>query len=264
MPEGNEIHRFAQRHAAALAGGRVSVDSPNGAFPDTEALHGRKLARVEAHGKHLGYVFGPDTILHIHLGMYGDFWEGAMPLPPEKGALRLRLWNKSNWVELRGATDCSIFDAKKWQALLDRLGPDPLREESDPEPGFAVIARRNTPIGQLLMDQSVFSGIGNIYRAELLFRAGLHPRRPGREVPRKTLASLWKDARKLMPQGMVDRRIVTTQPRDRRHKRGPAQDDEIHYVYRRQGKPCRRCGTKIEKEEMAGRTVYWCPTCQKR
>ncbi len=301
MPEGNEIHRFAERHAAALAGGRVSADSPNGAFPDAEVLDGRKLQAVEAYGKHLGYVFGRDTILHVHLGMYGDFKDGQMPLPPEKGALRLRLWNRLNWVELRGATDCSIFDAKKWQALLARLGPDPLRAESDPEPGFAIIARRNTPIGQLLMDQSVFAGIGNIYRAELLFRAGLHPRTPGREVPRKIVAGLWKDACTLMPQGMIDRRIVTTLAKDRPrkrgeatdsdralkreatmdktsprkrgtakadqagpHQRGQAQDDEIHYVYRRHGKPCFRCGTKIEKEEMAGRTVYWCPACQKR
>jgi endonuclease-8 len=288
MPEGNEIHRFAERHAAALAGRRVSADSPNGAFPDAELLHGRKLRAVEAYGKHLGYIFGRDTILHIHLGMYGDFKDGQMPLPPEKGALRLRLWNKFHWVELRGATDCSIFDAEKWQALLGRLGPDPLRPESDPEPGFAVIARRNTPIGQLLMDQSVFAGIGNIYRAELLFRAGLHPRTPGREVPRKAVAAIWKDACRLMPQGMEDRRIVTTLARDRAkaragatdeprapkraaqtsqpgaHSRRAVHDEAIHYVYRRHGKPCLRCGTKIEKEEMAGRTVYWCPACQRR
>jgi endonuclease-8 len=262
MPEGNEIHRFAERHAAVFAGKRVSVDSPNGAFPDAEILNGRKLQAVEAYGKHLGYVFGRHLILHIHLGMYGDFWEGKIPLPPEKGALRLRIWTRTDWIELRGATDCSIFDAKKWQALLARIGPDPLRSDADPGPAFEVIERRNTPIGQLLMDQSIFSGIGNIYRAELLFRAGLHPRKPGREVARTALQGIWREARTLMPKGMEDRRIVTTMPKDRPTRRGAPQDDEVHYVYRRHGKPCFRCGTKIEREDMAGRTVYWCPCCQ--
>jgi len=147
MPEGNEIHRFAERHAKAFAGKRVYVDSPNGGFPDAKVLNGRTLRSVEAVGKHLGYVFGPDLILHVHLGMYGDFWEGKMPLPPEKGALRLRIYTKMDWIELRGGMDTTIFSAAKWEKLLDRLGPDPLREDSDPEEAFRVIERRNTPIG---------------------------------------------------------------------------------------------------------------------
>jgi endonuclease-8 len=263
VPEGNEIHRFAERHAAALAGKRLRVDSPNGAFPDAEILDGRTLKSVEAVGKHLGYVFGRDLIVHVHLGMYGDFWEGQMPLPLEKGALRLRMWSKTDWVELRGATDCSIFDEEKWQALLARLGPDPLREESDPAPAFAVIEKRATPIGLLLMDQTIFSGIGNIFRAELLYRARINPMRPGKEVGRETLKKIWREAKTLMRAAMDDRRIVTTRATDRPHPRGAVQDQEVHYVYRRHGKPCFVCGATIKKQEMGGRTVYWCPECQK-
>jgi endonuclease VIII len=263
MPEGNEIHRFAERHAAALAGKRLHVDSPNGAFPDAEILDGRTLKSVEAYGKHLGYVFGKDLIVHVHLGMYGDFWEGQMPLPPEKGALRLRMWTKENWIELRGATDCSIFDEKKWNLLLARLGADPLRGDADPAPAFAVIEKRNTAIGVLLMDQTIFAGIGNIFRAELLYRARINPMRPGKTVERAALRSIWADAKKLMPAAMIDRRIVTTRPKDRPHKRGAVEDQEVHYVYRRQGKPCFVCGATIKKQDMGGRTVYWCPDCQK-
>ena len=91
MPEGNEVHRFAERQAAAFAGKKVHSDSPNGAFPDAKIVNGRVLRSVEAVGKHLGYVFGHDLIVHVHLGMYGDFWEGKMPLPAEKGALRWRM-----------------------------------------------------------------------------------------------------------------------------------------------------------------------------
>lgn len=263
MPEGNEIHRFAERHAAAFAGKRVRVDSPNGAFPDAEILDGRTLRSVEAVGKHLGYVFGRDLIVHIHLGMYGDFWEGKMPLPAEKGALRLRIWTKADWIELRGATDCSIFDDAKWKLLLARLGPDPLREDANPTTAFAMIEKRNTPIGLLLMDQSVIAGIGNIFRAELLYRAGTNPDRPGKEVGLPALRGIWKDARALMKMAMDDRRIVTTKSKDRPHRWGPVLDDEVHYVYRRHGKPCYVCGATIERKDMGGRTVYWCPVCQK-
>lgn len=262
MPEGNEIHRFAERHAAAFAGKRVKVDSPNGGFPDADVLNGRTLKSVEAYGKHLGYVFGRDLILHVHLGMYGDFWEGDMPLPEEKGALRLRMWTAKNWIELRGAMDSSIYDAKKWEKLIARIGPDPLREEADPESAFALIAKSKAPIGLLLMDQSVIGGIGNIFRAELLFRARINPMRPGKEVTAKEIKGIWNEAKALMRTAMDDRRIVTTLPKHRPHKRGRAQDDEVHYAYQRKGKNCFICDITIESRTLAGRTAYWCPGCQ--
>jgi len=263
MPEGNKIHRFAERHAAAFAGGKVRSDSPNGAFPDAAVLDGRVLKQVEAVGKHLGYVFGRDLIVHVHLGMFGDFWEGTMPLPAEKGALRWRLWTKKDWLELRGATDCRIFDAAQWKALRERLGADPLREDADPKAAFARIETSKTVIGQLLMDQRVFAGIGNVFRAELLYRARTSPFRAGKDVELAALQSIWKDAKALMLAAMDDRRIVTTKAKDRPHPKGVAEDDEVHYVYRRQGKPCWVCGATIKRAEMGGRTVYWCPECQK-
>ncbi len=263
MPEGNEVHRFAERHAKAFAGKTVHVDSPNGRFSDAAMLDGRKLKRVDVIGKHLGYVFGKDLTLHVHLGRFGDFTEGRLPLPEVKGVLRFRMWTTKDFLELRGATDVSVYSDEKWQSLLGRLGPDPLRKGDDPTPAFAVIRERKTPIGALLMDQSVMAGIGNIYRAELLYRARINPHRPGNEVDEKALKAIWKDAVALMPDGMVDRRIVTTRPKDRPHNKGSAEDSEVHYVYHRTGKPCWLCGTKIERGEMAGRTVYWCPECQK-
>ena len=262
MPEGNEVHRFAELHAKTFAGKIVHLDSPNGRFKDAHVLDGRKLKKVEAFGKHLGYVFGKDLTLHVHLGRFGDFTEGRMPLPEVKGVLRMRMWTAKDWLELRGATDISIYSDEKWASLMARLGPDPLREGSDPAPAFAVIAERKTPIGALLMDQSIMAGIGNIYRAELLYRTRINPYRPGNEVDLKSLKAIWKDAVALMPDGMVDRRIVTTRVKDRAHKQGPADRSEVHYVYRRHGKPCLVCGTEIKRKDMAGRTVYWCPECQ--
>jgi endonuclease VIII len=159
--------------------------------------------------------------------------------------------------------DTTIFSGEKWRALLARLGPDPLQKDSDPANALTVIEKRGTPIGLLLMDQSVIAGIGNIFRAELLYRARISPFRAGKEVGRTAVKSIWRDAKTLMPAAMEDRRIVTTRAKDRPHRRGTAEDSEVHYVYRRQGKPCFVCGATIKRADMGGRTVYWCPVCQK-
>lgn len=292
MPEGNEIHRWAARHQAAFAGRPVRVDGPQGRFTDADILDGRKLERVHALGKHLGYDFGKDRILHVHLGLQGDFTEGSGALPPIKGALRLRMWNAAAikkppvpgeskrhawyseddgtghldpeqvaWVELRGPMDCSIYSQEKWDQLVNRLGPDPLNGDS-PDKMIAKVRKSRKSIGELLMDQTLFAGVGNIFRAELLYRARLSPFRPGKDVEEEKLRSIWKDAVALMPAAMIDRRIVTTKPADRPHKRGKALKEEAHYVYRRNGLPCFICETVIKKQEVAGRNLFWCPTCQ--
>ena len=93
MPEGNEIHRWAERHAAAFVGKPVMVDGPQGRFVDSDVVSGRRLLRVMAVGKHLGYDFGRDRILHVHLGLQGDFTEGSGAMPAVKGALQLRMWS---------------------------------------------------------------------------------------------------------------------------------------------------------------------------
>ena len=159
-------------------------------------------------GKHLGYDFGSvkgqRQIVHVHMGLYGDFAEGQGKLPEPRGALRMRIWTRTDWLELRGPTDCNVWDETKWASLLARLGPDPLNKD---KPGKMIerIGTRKTPIGALLMDQSIVSGVGNIYRAELLFRARVSPFRAGRDVPEPVLKAIWKDACALMPSGMVDR-----------------------------------------------------------
>jgi endonuclease-8 len=293
MPEGNEIHRWAARHEAAFGGRPVRVDGPQGRFTESAVLDGRKLLGVRAVGKHLGYDFGKDRVLHIHLGLQGDFTEGSGPLPAVRGALRLRMWNAAAvrkpvvegesrrhawysdddgtndfpaaevaWVELRGPMDCTVYTEEMWQTLLRRLGPDPLNGDA-PDRALAKIAKSKKPIGALLMEQDVIAGVGNIYRAELLYRARQSPFTAGANVAPQVLAKIWKDAAPLMRAGMVDRRIVTTLAKDRPHKKGPVLKEEAHYVYRRNGQPCWVCGTKVMKMEgFAGRNLFWCPVCQ--
>src|SRR5580704_14183941 len=187
MPEGNEIYLYAQRHREMFVGKTICVEAPNGRFTDAALLTGRRLRAVLAHGKHLGYDFGRDRKLHIHLGRFGDFTEGKMPFPEVRGILRMRWSTATDWLELRGATDVSVYSDAQWQAVEARLGPDPLAPAADPSPAIAYIRKANTPIAALLMDQAVFAGIGNIYRAELLYRARQNPFARGKDVPEKIL-----------------------------------------------------------------------------
>ncbi len=225
-------------------------------------MNRRKLRHVDAYGKHLFYDFGRNRQLHIHLGLYGKFREGEMPFPEPKGALRIRISTAKYWLELRGPTACDVLDQKERAKLVERIGPDPLRADADAGVAIQRIRKSRAPIGALLMDQSVIAGIGNIYRAELLYRARLHPFHAGSTVSEERLAGLWRDAEALMRAGMVDRRIVTTRANDRPHKRGKAHRGETHYVYRRRGLPCFVCGSEIEMKEFVGRKLYWCPVCQ--
>ena len=103
MPEGNEIHRWAARHQAAFGGRPVRVDGPQGRFTDADVIDGRKLERVLAVGKHLGYDFGKDRILHVHLGLQGDFTEGSGPLPAGQRRAAPAHVERSGGEEARGA-----------------------------------------------------------------------------------------------------------------------------------------------------------------
>jgi len=251
VPEGHTVHRAARLQRELLAGSALAVDSPQGRFAEEAALlDGQRLESIEAYGKHLFYAFESGVYLHVHLGLFGKFRMGAGRAPEPRGAVRVRFQSERGWVTLSGPTACEILDASGRRSILARIGPDPLRPTDRPARAFARIAKSSTPIGALLMDQSVIAGIGNVYRAELLFRAGIAPQVPGRAVPRTALLELWRDARALLRAGERTGRIVTFRPRER------------HYVYNRTGKPCRTCATPIVSATMAARTVYWCPGCQ--
>jgi endonuclease-8 len=111
------------------------------------------------------------------------------------------------------------------------------------------------------MQQEVLSGIGNVYRAEVLFRHRISPFREGREITRNEWDAIWADLVVLLRAGVRAGRIVTTLPADR-PRRGRARREDSFYVYRRTGLPCRICGTEIHTQVMAARNLFWCPTCQ--
>ncbi|MGH8894860.1 MAG: zinc finger domain-containing protein, partial [Actinomycetes bacterium] len=142
-----------------------------------------------------------------------------------------------------------------------RLGPDPLRRRPAADLAWARLSRSRVPVGQLLMDQAVVAGVGNVYRAEVLFRARLSPYRPGHSVGRAQFDLLWADLVALMKIGLRAGRIVTTRPADR-SRGGRVRPEDAHYVYRRTGLPCRVCGTPVAAAVMDARNLFWCPSCQ--
>jgi endonuclease-8 len=196
------------------------------------------------------------------LGLFGRIRRAAGTTPDVRGAVRLLLRNETAWSTLNGATICELLDDDGRRRVLARLGPDPLRAASRPAKAYARIARSAAPVGILVMDQSVIAGIGNVYRAEFLFRAGIAPQRAGSTVEPAEFATLWRDARRLMRDGVTQQRMITTRPADRPHPAGKVRYNERFYVYHRTGKPCFICGTPVRSATLATRTAYWCPTCQ--
>lgn len=178
--------------------------------------------------------------------------------PAPRGAVRARLLASHGVADLTGPAACEVITPAEKQAVHRRLGPDPLREDGDREVFVAGVRRRSRAIGELLMDQSVIAGVGNIYRAEALYRARVHPWRLGKSVSPAKLRAIWQDLTVLMADGVATGRIVTTDVADR--------DDEEDrwYVYHRTGLPCLRCGAKVNEATMAGRRVFWCPREQRR
>ena len=267
MPEGHTIHRLARDQSITLAGQRLNVSSPQGRF-DTGAqmLDGRLLRSIDACGKHLFYQFDqPDSgpILHVHLGLFGKYRvykRSADALPEVRGATRVRFVAENHVIDLNGPNQCDVIEPHEMQAILDRLGPDPLREDADPKRAWDRINRSRTGIGQLIMDQSVIAGIGNIYRTELLFRARLSPHLPARELGRPAFNRLWKDAVKLLNIGVKYNRIITVDLEKLSKPPTKLRYGEQTLIFNKT--TCPVCNGTITRFEISKRRAFCCPQCQ--
>lgn len=258
MPEGDTIHRVADRLRPALAGQRLErFEAPRAVGPRPRA--GTEVAAVEARGKHLLIRFAGGITLHTHLRMTGTWhlyrsgqrWR----LPPylARAVVAVPGWEavcfKAPVVELYREPPAGLPHP------LDHLGPDLCREDADLDEVLRRVAARadeRTEIGPLLLDQQVAAGIGNVFKSEVLWACGVSPF--------ALVADLDDDTR---------RRLVTTAARQlRANVRLPGSRTTVPggglAVYDRRGRPCRRCGTPIRSRKQGEdpRVTYWCPTCQ--
>jgi endonuclease VIII len=242
VPEGHTIHHCAQVHRELFAGQRLAVSSPQGRFPDAALVDGAVLVGTEAWGKHLFHEYEGERFVHVHLGIYGTFTRHDLPPPEPRPTCRMRLVGEAAAVDLVGPTRCELLDAGGRDAVVARLGPDPLRDDADPDRAWDALRKRRTPIAQVLLDQKVMAGVGNVYRAEALFTHGIDPLRPANKLTREEFDGLWQTLVELLRKGVLEQRIS-----ERR-------------IYRQEH--CGECGTPVRRWDLAGRWAYACPTCQ--
>lgn len=278
MPEGHVIHRLADEFTRIFGTQRLHITSPQGRFAtEAELVDGSRLERAEAFGKHLFLHFdaaSDEHIIYIHLGLIGHLrFEDR-----EKvwGQIRLRIETLDDdgssedttnlAANLRGPQWCRLITDEEYAIAVGKIGEDPIRDDANPRQVWAKIQRSKRSIGSLLMDQKLFAGVGNIYRAEVLFRHQQSPFTPGNAIDRSVFFAMWEDLVVLMRQGVVDGEINTVRDEhtpEVMHR--PARDDEHGgevYVYRRAGDDCYVCGSDIAMKAYEGRNLFWCPTCQ--
>ena len=257
MPEGHTIHRAARDHNSLLAGQKLTVLSPQGRFTDgASQLTGRICINVEAFGKHLLYRFQNKLALHIHLGLFGRIRKQRLPLEDPNGTVRIRMTCKTHFIDINGPTICEVLDQSAVNVLINRIGPDVLRPDANPEISFQKIQRSALPIGRLIMDQSVMAGIGNIYRTEILWRQAIHPEIPGKAISRHTFDCIWADAAYLLAIGVKSNAIVTVDAQLFSKKRS----GEKYNIFGTAS--CPKCNGEVRRLEINKRRAFVCDTCQ--
>lgn len=276
MPEGHTLHRLAGELTEAYAGRAPSVTSPQGRFAEGAALlDGHLVERGSAWGKLLFLHFAGERVLYVHLGLIGTLTiaavQGEHP-PPVTGVVRLRLLDDRTVADLRGPMACEALTPEEAEVLVARQGPDPLRVESDPDEAWAKIHASRRTIAELLMDQTVLAGVGNIYRCEVLWRLRIKPSLPGERIKAATWQAIWDDLSELMPWGVRTGRIITRDEVLQDVADALAAGEDLRTVdvprdfsvYQRNGEPCLRCGSHVRHKVVAGRNMFWCGNCQRR
>ncbi|MBA3327144.1 MAG: Fpg/Nei family DNA glycosylase [Solirubrobacterales bacterium] len=257
MPEGDTIHHAARRIRPIVEGRVPEIDTPHprlGGDRWAGRLAGREVAAVDAHGKHLFLRFDGGLAIHSHLRMTGS-WRTYRPGQPWRRARR-RAWlvlrtEGGEVVQFDGPVLELLTESRtRFDRRLAQLGPDILAPSFD-EHGFLRRLREDDPtrpIGDALLDQRTVAGIGNLWKAEGCFAAGLDPWRPtGRVSDEEALAV-----------------VHATRPRMQQSAREGMQD-RLKLIYGRAGRPCPRCGEPIAQAGQGddNRTTFWCEGCQR-
>lgn len=271
MPEGPEIRRVADRL------GKVLVDVPLTqvwfAFPELESMAGRlaksRVTTVDCWGKALLITFADGHVLYSHNQLYGVWRVHRRGRSPTTGrVLRARLVAGDHTASLYSASDISLWtsDTLRQQPFLARLGPDLLTHDVTAED---IVARLSEPrfagrgLGGLLLDQGFYAGIGNYLRSEILFYAGLAPRKRPKTLSEAQREKLADCILKTIHQAYREAG-VTNRPtwRKRLQRAGKCRSQWRFAVFNRDNQSCHACGDLILRETIASRRLYRCPTCQ--
>lgn len=255
MPEGDSVARAADRIRPVLAGQvlREVGGTASAVRRHAVRLRNRRVQAVRTLGKHLVIDVQGGWSVHVHLGMSGSWIvRKAGPVP---GRARLVLGTDRGTATCLDAPTVEVDRTAAIDASLGELGPDVLADDFDPTVVAGRVASTDRPVADVLLDQRVMAGVGNEYKAELLFRLGWHPLRPSSTLGQDD----WERAAALAAR-LVGANVGSP-TRSTTGDRAPGRET---WVYGRTGKPCRRCATAIEQAWLGSpaRVTYWCPTCQ--
>ncbi len=263
MAEGHSILRWARALRPLVGQPLVQVDLPKRWADRAAGLPGQHLREIQTHGKHLLLHLSEGLSLHCHAMMYGSWQFGtpAMKLRKPEKNVRLRLRTARHEAVFFNGPVVELLSAEELQAhkRLSALGPDILHPDFERAEAWERLRRaKERPIGDALLDQRIVAGIGNIFKSEGLFLAGLDPRVPVKLTSQSQVEQLWD---RLIPVMLENSRrsgpVVTLH---RSLRRG----GERYWAYRRTGRPCFRCNAMIEmvRQGELRRTTYFCSRCQ--
>jgi formamidopyrimidine-DNA glycosylase len=271
MPELPEVEFVARQLRADLVGRRIrraEVFWPRAiqwlAVPEFEAgLAGRVVTAIDRRGKYLLIYLDDGAVLLVHRRMSGNLRLAAPDEdePYVRVAITLDDGRRLLYTDPRKFGRLALARAEELPALFAALGPEPLDASFTVEALAARLAGRRGPIKAALLDQSVVSGLGNIYADEALFRAGLHPLRPAGSLDSAEVAALLAGIVGALRAGIEHGGTTFSRYRD---AYGESRMNRQHLqVYQRTGEPCHRCGTPIERIVVAQRGTHFCPSCQR-
>jgi len=272
MPEGPEIRLAADDVADAIAG--LETTRVWFAFPRLKRfqkqLTGQTVTAVDTRGKAMLTRFDNGLVIYSHNQLYGK-WVVAKrgQVPDSNRQLRLAIHNASHSAMLYSASDIAVLKQEKLgdHPFLKRIGPDLLSEKPTAE---AIVERlqhrtfRGRQLGALLLDQRFVAGLGNYLRAEILLAAGIFPLKRAADLDRQTLLRLARAILRLTRRSYRTRGVVNPPSLVERLKcEGKLYYKDYRFsVYDRGGEPCYHCGTAIERFDVGGRHIYYCPHCQ--
>jgi formamidopyrimidine-DNA glycosylase len=274
MPELPEVETIRRDLEPELTGRTITgvvvhkadiVRPPHDPSSFRHCLKGRRITGVGRRAKYLLFHLDDDSILQVQLRMSGRFAFGTeVPDPAEfrhvAACLRLDDGRTLFYDDMRRLGGFRLFERREWEREEARLGPEPL------EPGYRAadlgraLEQTRSPVKNALMDQRRVAGVGNIYASEALFRAGIDPRRPGRDLAPDEVKRLHRTVRGVLREALEQ---AGTSFQHYRAVNGRSGEFQVRLqVYGREGGPCRKCGQSIERVVQAGRSTFYCPSCQ--
>jgi endonuclease-8 len=267
MPEGDTIHKLARQMEPLVVGKPITALHVR-QFGDVASVRGQTVTSVRAIGKHMLVSFSNQLCLRVHLGVAGKWrrFSADRPLPRWAFIAPVRLAVADHVLVCAKAKETQILSetAVRTHSALRALGPDLLGETFSWEAihqRLTATAQSGRAIADVLLDQRIAAGIGNVYKSEVLFLEGVHPSTPLSKLDATRLRRIYERARSLLLQNLRPGPRVTTRPS---LYRVPIAVAKRYWVYGRAHEPCRRCQTRIDMQRRGddARPTYFCPRCQ--